>query len=94
MSHSNTIEIRLHGEATAEEPAECHSYQLSAADTEALAEGDLRILDRARERARGQSEAAVRWNITAARARMPSVPTRIDILDVDGVVLASEDASA
>ena len=93
MSHDNTIEIRLHGEAPADEPAEYHWHQLSAADTEALAEGDLRILDRARERASEKSKAAVRWNVTADRARMPRVPTRIDILDADGVVLASEDAS-
>lgn len=66
------------------------TIRLSAADTERLAEGDVQPLTYARQRAASASEARARWNTTASRSRLPTVPTRVDIVDSDGRFLGHE----
>lgn len=67
------------------------TIRLSAADTERLAEGDDQPLAYARQRAASASEARRRWNTTASRARLPTVPTRVDIVDSTGRYLGHEE---
>lgn len=67
------------------------TIRLTAAETERLAEGDDQPLTYARQRAASASAARARWNTTAGRSRLPTVPTRVDIVDSTGRYLGHEE---
>ena len=67
------------------------TIRLTAAETERHDEGDPTVLAYARKRAASASRQRARWNVTAARARLPRVPTRVDIVDATGRYLGHEE---
>lgn len=68
-------------------PAPETRLQLTRAESDDIAEGNMFQFFMARNRASRMLAEIKRYNIDATRLRLPKVIERVDVLDADGVVL-------